>query len=128
DASGLGALFLQLVPDLLNLELGQAIELRLQDGVGLDLVQIERLHQLAGGVLFSVRLPDELDGPIEPVEDLLESLEDVDPLPELSQLVLQSPSDGGEPKIDEMLEDLLEIQASGGADLGVAGRHQHGQV
>ena len=73
-----------------NLEAGQAIDLELEDRVGLFGVEREALDDLLRGVLLALRLPDDLQDLVQRVEDLLEALEDVDALLERLELVLQA--------------------------------------
>ena len=84
------ALLLELVADDQDLEPRQAVDLQLEDGVGLLGVELEPLHDLLGGVGLAVRLADDADDLVERVEDLLEPLEDVDALLERRQLVLEA--------------------------------------
>ena len=75
------ALLGQLVLDDENLETREAIELQLEDRVGLLGVELEALHDLLRRVGLAVRLADDPDDLVERVEDLLEALEHVDALP-----------------------------------------------
>ena len=63
-----------------DLEPRQAVDLQLEDRVGLLGVELEPLHDLLGRVGLAVRLADDLDDLVERVEDLLEAFEDVDAL------------------------------------------------
>ena len=51
-----------LVQDLLRLHVGQAHQLHRQDGVGLDLVDVQELHQLRPGILTALAGTDEVAG------------------------------------------------------------------
>ena len=70
----------QLVLDDENLETRQAVQLQLEDRIGLLGVETEALHDLLRRIRLPVRLADDPDDLVERVEDLLEALEDVDPL------------------------------------------------
>ena len=72
-----------------DLEPRQAIQLQLEDRVGLIGVELEALDDLLGGVGLAVRLADDADDLVERVEDLLEALEEVDPPRELLELVFE---------------------------------------
>ena len=54
-------LLLELLADDVDLELGELVELELEDRVGLDVVELEPLHDLAGGVFLAVARADDLD-------------------------------------------------------------------
>ena len=118
------ALLLGLLADDQNLEAGQAVDLELEDRVGLLGVEREPLDDLLRGVLLALRLPDDLEDLVERVEDLLEALEDVDALLERLELVLQPPRDDVEPEVQEVPEDRVEIEPLGPPDLGVLGRNE----
>ena len=72
-------LLLELLADDEDLEPRQAVQLQLEDRVGLLVVEAEALDDLPRRVLLPVRLPDDADDLVERVEDLVEPLEDVDP-------------------------------------------------
>ena len=78
----------QLVEDVLDLQLAEAVELGLEDGVGLEVGEAEAVHQLGGGVGLAVAGPDDPDRLVEVVEDDREPFEDVDPPEQVRQLVL----------------------------------------
>ena len=84
------ALLVELLLDHQNLEPRQAIDLQLEDGVGLLGIEPEPLHDLLGGVGLPVRLPDDAQDLVEHVEDLFEALEHVDALLERLELVLEA--------------------------------------
>ena len=63
-----------------DLEPGQAVDLQLEDRVGLLGVELEPLDDLLRRVGLAFRLADDLQDLVERVEDLLEALEDVDAL------------------------------------------------
>ena len=111
-----------------DLEPGQAIELQLENRVGLLGVELEPLHDLLRRVGLAVGLADDADDLVERVEDLLEALEDVDPLLQRAELVLEARGDDVEPEVQEVPEDLLQVQPLGPADLRVLRRDEAGQV
>ena len=117
------ALVGQLVLDDENLEARQAIQLQLEDGVGLLGVELEALHDLLGRVGLAVRLADDADDLVERVEDLLEALEDVDALLQRLELVLEPVGDDLEPEVQEVPEDRL---ADRGARAGRPRRSRSG--
>src|SRR5690606_38603628 len=128
DLLGPLALVVELLADLEDLELGELVEPGLEHRVGLDLGQIEGPGQLAGGVGLAVALADQLDGAIELVEELFKALEDVDALIELAQGVLEAAANLEQAKVEEVLEDRLEIEARRGGDVGVVGWDQDREV
>ena len=105
-----------------DLEPRETIDLQLEDGVGLIRVELEPLHDLLGGVRLAVGLPDDADDFVERIEHLLEPLEEVDPLLQRGELVLQPLGDDLEPEMQEVPQNLLEIEPFGTADLGILGR------
>ena len=105
DLRGPLPLLRQLVEDVLDLQLAQAVELRLEDRVGLDLGEAEPGDQLGGGVGLAVAVADDPDRLVEVVEDDREAFEDVDPVEQVLQLVLQPAGDDLEPEVEEVLED-----------------------
>src|SRR5207248_3685122 len=111
DALGFGLLLLQFLQDLLDLHLRNAVELRIEDGVGLDLVQLERLHELDRRVRLAVALSDQADGLVQVIKDNAEALQDVNAAPELLQFELKATTDGGQPEIQEVSEDNFEPQS-----------------
>jgi hypothetical protein len=66
-----------LVLDLLALQGGQAAQLHLEDGVGLDLGETEAAHEVAAGRVHVGRLADGADDGVQVVERGLEAFEDV---------------------------------------------------
>ncbi len=92
DPGRLGRLFLQFVEDLLDLHLGDLVQLSVKNGLGLHFIELERLAQLLAGVGLAGRFADQLDGLVEGVEDDAEAFEDVDPPPQLFQVELEAPS------------------------------------
>ena len=66
-----------LVQDLLRLHVGQAHQLHRQDGVGLDLVDVQELHQLRPGILTALAGTDEPDDLLDGVQRLEQTLQDM---------------------------------------------------
>ena len=83
------ALVGELVLDDEDLEPRQAIQLQLEDRVGLLGVELEPLHDLLRRIRLAFRLADDPDDLVERVEDLLEPFEDVDALLQRLELVLE---------------------------------------
>ena len=80
---------LELVAQLLALELGEPAQLHVEDVVGLDLGELERLrHQAGAGRVDVGRAPDQGDDRVDHVERLHQPLDDVRPLLRLAQAVL----------------------------------------
>ena len=110
-------LLVELLADDENLEPGQAVDLQLEDRVGLLGVELEALDDRLRRVGLAFGLADDLQDLVERVEDLLEALEDVDPLLQRLELVLQALGDDVEPEVQEVEEHLVQIQALGTARL-----------
>ena len=67
----------QLVEDLLPLQAGEALQLHLQDGLGLELGEAEARHQALAGHLAIAGLLDELDDLVDVIERDLQPEQDV---------------------------------------------------
>ena len=63
--------------DLLALERGEAAQLHVEDRVGLQLVDVEQLHQPVAGLVDGRRAADEGDDLVERVERLEVAAQDV---------------------------------------------------
>ena len=118
-----------LVLDLLALERGEAPELHLEDGVGLDLGQLEAAIRFCARVIHVRRLADGADDRVQVVERDLEAFEDVGPVARLLEVELGPPPDDLAAPVDVVLEDRLERQRLGLAvderhDVGVEGQLQ----
>src|SRR4029077_12016608 len=122
------SLLLELLAHHQDLEAGEAIDLELEDGVGLLGVELEPRHDLLGRVGLAVRPADDPDDFVEGVEDRFEAFEDVDALLQRRKLVLEPPRDDLHAEVKEVPENLLEIEPFGPADLGILGRNQAREV
>jgi hypothetical protein len=100
---------LVLVLDLLALERRQATQLHLEDGVGLDLGELEQLDERARGVDVR-RGADRGDDLVEVVERDLQALEDVRSLLGAGEIELGSPADDLSPIADVVLEHPLQAE------------------
>src|SRR5262249_35001570 len=127
DLRGQLLLLGQLVADLLDLHLGDLVELGVEDRVGLDVAELEDADEFFVRIRAPLTLADQLDRLVEGVEDDLETFEDMDPLLELSELVLEPLGDDLEPEIEERLQDLLEAEP-GRLRLAVRVGSQAGEV
>ncbi len=74
-----------------DLEPRQAVQLELQDGVGLLGVELILGHDLLGSVGLSLGGADDLQDRVERIENLLEAFENVDALVQRLELVAQPP-------------------------------------
>ena len=102
-----------LVLDLLALEGGQAGEPHVEDGLRLELGQVEPAHQVVAGVLDLVRLADGLDDRVEVVEGDLEAFEDVRPGARLGEVELGPAPDDLAPVVE-----VVDEHASSGSVCG----------
>ena len=99
-----------LVLDLLALERGQAAQLHLEDGVGLDLGQLEAADQVLRAPSRRRPIRGWSDDRVEVVERDLEAFEDVRPVARLAEVELGAPADDLAAPVDVVLEDRLERQ------------------
>ena len=99
-----------LLLDLEPLELGQPLELELEDGLGLDEREPELLHEPLAGLVDRLGGADELDDGVEVVEADDQALQDVGPLLRLPQLEARPPQDDLLAVGDEVLHDVEEAQ------------------
>src|SRR5664279_2143317 len=121
DAAGVGQDVLELgdelddqevlVLDLLALERGQAGQTHVEDGLGLELGEVEARHQVGPGEVDVGRRPDRPDHLVQVVEGDLEALEDVGAGLGLAEVELRAPSDDLAAVVDVVLQDALQRQS-----------------
>jgi hypothetical protein len=128
DAGGFLAFVVELLAHEQDLELGEAVELELEDGLGLFFVEVVAVHHLAGGVGFAFAGADEGDDLVEGVEDGFEAFEAVDGFFELGEAVAEAAGDDFEAEVQELAEHVAQADSGGGLDLGVVGGDEAGQV
>ena len=105
-------LLLELLLDDQDLEPRQAVDLQLEDGIGLLGVELEPLHDLLGGVGLAVRLADDPEDFVEHVEDVLEAFEDDGcASSSASSSCSRRARDDVEPEMEEVPENRLQIEA-----------------
>ena len=100
----------QLVHDLLPLEAGEALQLQVQDRLGLQLGEGEGRHQALAGVVRGAGGADEGDHRVQVVEGDGEALEDVGAGLRLAQLEGGAPPHHLAPEVDEQLAGLEDVQ------------------
>src|SRR5699024_1839873 len=83
----------ELVQDLLPFQGGQSPQLHLQDGVGLDLVDVQQLDQALAGVVHRGGAPDQGDDLVQHVQCLDQTAQDVDAVLGLFQQPFGAPHD-----------------------------------
>jgi hypothetical protein len=105
----------ELVDDLLPLQAGQALQLHVEDGLRLDLRQLELHHQAFTRFRRALRSANQLDHFVQVIERDLEAFEDVGARFGLAQLEFGPASHDLAPELDEVLEDLDERQYAGPA-------------
>ncbi len=103
DAGGVGEDVLELgdelddrqvlVLDLLALEGSEAGQAHVEDGLRLQLGEVEARHQVVAGDVHVGRFADRLDDRVEVIEGDLEALEDVRPGARLAEVELGAPAD-----------------------------------
>ena len=128
DLPGTPALGCQLLTDDQDLELGQPIDLQLEDGVGLLRVECEACHDFGGCVRLAVGPAHDPQYLVQGIEDNREPLEHVDATVERGELVLETPGHDVESEPQEMPQQLMQIQSFRPADLRLLGGHETGQV
>ena len=101
---------LEVVQDLLPLEAGEALELHLQDGVGLDDAEGEPLEQAGPGLPRGLAAADELDHLVEVIEGDHEAFQDVGPGFGLLELEDRAPAHHLAAELQEVLAGLEEVQ------------------
>ena len=106
---------LVLVLDLLLFECGQAAQLHVQNGLGLDLAQVERGDQSGAGFLDVCRSPDQRDHLVDIVDGYSQTFEDVKPRLRLPQIELRPSGNDLPPEIDEVAQSSLQRKRLGHA-------------
>ena len=96
--------------EALTFQRSQPAQLHIEDGLGLDLRQVELLHQVVAGSLNVLAVADGLDYRVYGVESLEQTLHDVGPVPRPPQLILGPPPDDVFAVGDEMVDQVLERQ------------------
>ena len=100
----------QVVDDALTLQGGQPAQLHVQDGLRLDLVDVEQLDQAGPGDVDGLRRPDQRDDLVERVERFDQTAQDVGPFVGLAQPVGGAPHDDIELVLDVVPDHLVETQ------------------
>src|SRR5262245_2821764 len=104
-------LFLELLQDLLDFHLRNSIELRFENGIDLNFIELESLHQLLGRIGLAFAIANNADGFIERVENNLEAFENVNSFAELFELILKTALDRRKAKIKEVAENLFDSES-----------------
>src|SRR5256886_8053038 len=94
---------LVLLDDLVPLQLGQALQPHVQDGLGLDLGELEPRHQRVLGGVGAVRAADDANDHVELLDGLAQAGENVRPLLRARELVPRAAGDHLAPEADERL-------------------------
>ena len=100
------------VDDLLTLQGGQTTQLHVEDGAGLDLVDLQQLLQTQVRLLGVRGATDERDDLVEHVEGLDEGPLDVGVLLGLGQPVLGAPADDLHLVVDPVTDELVQPQGA----------------
>jgi hypothetical protein len=98
----------RLVDDLLTLEGGEAAQLHREDRVGLDLVDVEQLHEALARLVDRRRAADERDDLVERVERLEVAAQDVHALLGLAQAELRAADDDLDLVLDPVRDEPVE--------------------
>ena len=105
----------QIVDDALAFQGGQPAQLHVEDGLRLDLVDVEQLDQAGPGDVDGLRRPDQRDDLVERVERLDQAAQDVGPFVGLAQPVGGAPDDDVQLVLDVVADQLVQAQRAGHA-------------
>ena len=128
DPLSLGALPRELLTDDVDLQLREAVELQLQDRVGLNVTETKAGDDPLGGVLLTLAVADEDDALVQRIEDGLEAFEDMNSLQKLREVELEPAPHDIETEVQELPEQCAQPHLGRRADLWVLGREQHRRV
>ena len=98
--------------ELLGLEAGQAGEAHVEDGLGLDLVEAEALHEALLGQLGILGCLDDLDDFVDVLEGDDEAAQDMGLFLGLAQLEAGAPGHDLDAVLHEVGDEVLEAQAA----------------
>ena len=101
------------IQNLAALQVGQAAQLHIQDGLGLFLRQAEIGHQVLAGGFGRLRFADGLDDGIDMVQGNLQAFQDVSPGFGLCQLKLGAAGDDFLAEIDIILQGFFQADDPG---------------
>ncbi|OPZ60313.1 MAG: hypothetical protein BWY87_00534 [Deltaproteobacteria bacterium ADurb.Bin510] len=107
--------FVVFVLDLLALEAGQTLQAHVQDGLGLDLAELEAADQVSLGLGRTGALLDQLDDLVDILQRLEQALQDVDAGLGLVELEDAAPGDDLLAEVQKGAEHLLETHGLWGA-------------
>src|SRR6185503_7599743 len=99
----------ELVENLLPLQAGQALQLHVQDGLGLDRGEVELRDQAVPRLRRTLRSANQRDDGVEMVERDPEPFEDVIPRFGLSQLEFRAAANDFAPELDDRLDHLEQV-------------------
>ncbi len=102
----------QIVDDALTFQGGQPAQLHIEDGLGLDLIDVEQLHQPAARDIGVGRRPDQRDDLVERIEGLDQTAQDMGALIGLAQPVAGAPDDDIELVLDVVPDHLVQAQGA----------------
>ena len=124
EVGDVGVELVQLVFNLQNLQPSQLAQLELADGVGLQIVKAEALHQRGLGLgPAALAGPDGGDDLVHNVDGLFQALQNVGAVLGLFQVELGAAGDDLHLELDVLLQNLPQVQ-----QLGLAlynGQHNH---
>ena len=106
---------LGLVDDLLALERREAAELELEDGAGLQLVDVEQVDEAVAGLFDRGRAADEGDDLVERVERLEVAAQDVHARLGLAEEVLGATHDDFDLVVDPVRDEAVDRERAGHA-------------
>src|SRR5580698_2490155 len=100
----------QLIQDLLDLHAGEALELHLDDGLGLAFGELEGADQTIAGFARGFGCADQLDDGVQIFQGFLKAQQNVLALARFAQQVIGAPPDHVDTVIDKALQDIGQAQ------------------
>lgn len=118
EVGDVGVELVQLVFNLQNLQPSQLAQLELADGVGLQIVKAEALHQRGLGLgPAALAGPDGGDNLVHNVDGLFQALQNVGAVLGLFQVELGAAGDDLHLELDVLLQNLPQVQQLGARPL-----------
>src|SRR5262245_40166322 len=99
-----------LVDQFLSFERRQAAKLHVENRLRLNLRELEFIDQSLLGVVGRFRAADQLDDLVNDVDGLLQTFQDVGPVPGLLQLILRAVAHDLAAEVDELVERLDQVE------------------
>src|SRR5690606_34371904 len=109
DLLRLRLLVFEFLQDAIDLQRRDAVQRQFEDRIDLHLIKLlELLEQLLRRIRLSCTGAEQLEGLVEPVEDDREAFQNVDPLLEDLQFVLEPPADRLQSEVEKLTQNLVQ--------------------